>query len=159
MMRNWLIDEGIMSGLIDAGGDIAVWGRGIENRCEIMIADPFYPEYDIAILKIKREAGIATSSTFKRAWLSQQHRVFHHIIDPVTKQPSQSDLVQVTVVASDLTEAEVYAKCLLILGSEEGIGWLEERRPDLGFVAVRQDRSVVTTSSLDQYCGEWSVQN
>ncbi|HUW65811.1 MAG TPA: FAD:protein FMN transferase [Spirochaetia bacterium] len=159
MMRSWLRDDGVMSGLIDAGGDIVVWGEAGQSGWDLVIADPFYPEQNIVILKLKREAAIATSSTLKRRWTDRYNRLCHHIIDPATRQPSQSDLVQATILADDLTVAEVYAKCLLILGSEKGMAWLRERKPDLGIIGVRSDGSVVTGPSLYPYCLEWSVQN
>jgi len=158
-VRNWLMDEGVLSGLIDAGGDIAVWGTGTKTACEITIADPFHPEHDIAILELNRGAGIATSNTIRRKWAGPRQRIFHHIIDPSTGQSSRSDLVQATIVADDLTEAEVYTKCLLVLGSEKGPAWLRERRPDLGFVGVRQDGSVLTGPALGRYCRQWVVQD
>ena len=154
-MRNWLGDDGIDSGVIDAGGDIVAWGEG--DRRSLAVADPFDPERDIAVLKLRKQAAAATSSTLKRRWAGANRQVRHHIVDPVTQQPSQSDLVQVTVLADDLTVAEVYAKCLLILGSENGAAWLKNKRHGLGFLGVRSDGSVVTGPTLPGYCLEWSV--
>ena len=49
--------------------------------------------------------GVATSNTLERAWPGG-----HHLIDPRTGCPLESDLVQVTVIARALTDAEVLTK-------------------------------------------------
>jgi thiamine biosynthesis lipoprotein len=152
-MCNQLKRNGILSGAIDAGGDIVIWGEK-EKGWEVYIADPFHPEKDLLFLKVEREAGIATSSTMKRRWRDGNGTVFHHIVDPRTGQCSESDIVQVTVLAPDLTTAEVYAKCLLILGWEEGMKWMKEKRTDLGVIGVRLDDSVVVGGRLQRYCSE-----
>ncbi|RPJ38952.1 MAG: hypothetical protein EHM21_16190, partial [Chloroflexi bacterium] len=43
----------------------------------------------------------------------------HHLIDPRTQEPAETDLRSVTVIAEHAVEAEVYAKSLLIGGSGE----------------------------------------
>ncbi|WP_241191335.1 FAD:protein FMN transferase [Deinococcus psychrotolerans] len=49
--------------------------------------------------------GVATSSTLKRAWEGG-----HHLIDPRTARPLESDLIQVTVIGNCPTDAEVLTK-------------------------------------------------
>ncbi len=41
-------------------------------------------------------------------------REAHHLIDPSTGRPAESDLVRVTVVADSATEAEVLAKAAFL---------------------------------------------
>ena len=66
-----------------------------------------------------RDLGAATSGTTKRAWAGG-----HHLIDPRTGRPAQTDLSEVSVLASTATDAEIYAKVALLLGSVEGPKWL-----------------------------------
>jgi FAD:protein FMN transferase len=40
----------------------------------------------------------------------------HHLIDPRTRRPAESDLASVTVVAGDPSLAEVWSKSLFVLG-------------------------------------------
>lgn len=156
-MRGWLEDDGVKSGLIDAGGDIVCWGEAGHPGWEVAIADPFYPEQNKVTVKVKRGTAIATSSTLKRCWTDHDDRSLHHIIDPSTSQPSRSDLVQVTILADDLSVAEVYAKCVLILGSEKGMAWLKKRKPYLEFFGVRDDNSLIEGPAVGRYCSDWRV--
>lgn len=70
------------------------------------------------------DMGAATSGTTKRAWAGG-----HHLIDPRTGLPAQSDLTEVSVLASTATDAEIYAKVALLLGSRDAPKWLETRSP------------------------------
>ncbi|WP_168735590.1 FAD:protein FMN transferase [Cohnella fermenti] len=141
--------EGVRVGAIDAGGDLALWGTP-EGGWEIAIGDPFAEERELAHLRLKRSAGIATSSVMKRRWGAAGSER-HHLIDPRTMKPADTDLAQVTVLAPTLTEAEVYAKCLLLLGAEVGMAWLEARKPAFGYVAVGRDGQVFRGGALADY--------
>jgi thiamine biosynthesis lipoprotein len=70
-----------------------------------------------------RDMGAATSGTAKRMWGPG----LHHLIDPRTARPAVSDLTEVSVLAKTATDAEIYAKVALLLGSEGAGEWLEGR--------------------------------
>ncbi|AWB44483.1 FAD:protein FMN transferase [Paenibacillus sp. CAA11] len=147
-LSEMLKKEGWDSGLIDAGGDIASWSSGGGVR-EIAVAHPLKADLDIAVLKLNRSAGIATSSTQKRRWLDQTGRELHHLLDPRTGMPSKSDLIQVTVVARSLLIAEVYAKCLLILGTAGSRELLNHQLTDLGMIAVTQSGEILVHGNVE----------
>jgi thiamine biosynthesis lipoprotein len=69
-----------------------------------------------------KDAGCATSGITKRAWAGG-----HHLIDPRTGHPAQTDISEVSVLASSATDAEIYAKVALLLGSRDAPTWLEGR--------------------------------
>jgi len=71
-----------------------------------------------------KDMGAATSGTTKRAWAGG-----HHLIDPRTGLPAKSDLREVSVLASTATDAEIYAKVALLLGSRDAPVWLGARSP------------------------------
>ena len=67
----------------------------------------------------------------RRRW-RRGGRELHHLIDPATGNPAESDLLRVTVIADDAVAAEVAAKSLFLAGSE---GALAEAGA-AGFAAV-----------------------
>ena len=153
-----LMATGIRSGLIDAGGDVVLWGKEpAQGVWGIGVADPLGSGEDIAEFWIEGLSAIATSSVVKRRWRNPGQAPAHHIVDPRTGVSASSDLLQATVMARDLSISEQYAKCLLVLGSAEGIPWLEERRPDLAFVVVRVDGTIMHSDNLKEYAQEWKV--
>jgi thiamine biosynthesis lipoprotein len=142
--------------LVNAGGDIAVSGLqsgGIP--WEIGVTDPQKPEQSIRNLAVGR-CGIATSGRDFHRW--QKNGVWqHHIIDPRTNRPSRTDLLAVTVVAPDVWEAETAAKVVFILGSKEGLAWLEARPALAGFLICEDGRTISSrrlTKSLRRVHGE-----
>jgi thiamine biosynthesis lipoprotein len=95
--------------LVNAGGDIATrggtWTVGVETASEPLT------------LELSRSSALATSGRDRRRW-TRGGRELHHLIDPRTGAPAETDLVRVTVVARDAVEAEVAAKSLFMAGAE-----------------------------------------
>lgn len=142
--------DGVRTGAIGAGGDLTLWGCPPDGW-RIGIADPWRPERDAASLALRRGAGIATSSAIKRRWLAPGGSVRHHIVDPRTGDSARTDLAQATVIAPDAVMAEVYAKCTLLLGADQGPAWLERTNPRCAMIGVRYDGSIVYGGDLDMY--------
>ncbi|HEX7973892.1 MAG TPA: FAD:protein FMN transferase [Anaerolineales bacterium] len=123
--------------LVDAGGDIAISGLQSGGQpWPVGVADPFEPDRDLDVLHLGR-CGVATSGRDYRRW--QQGGAWkHHIIDPRTGRPAETDLISVTVIAPDVMEAEMAAKRALILGSRAGLAWIEAS-PTLAALLILDD--------------------
>ena len=103
--KSWIAQQAFThlrgDGFIDAGGDMMLrQSRVFAVEIERPSSGPaVYLECPPGVW------GVATSSTLKRAWPGG-----HHLIDPRTGRPLESGLVQVTVIARALTDAEVLTK-------------------------------------------------
>lgn len=153
--KGWAADRAIRliarhgPALVDVGGDIAVSGpRGDGAAWPIGVQDPCGGADPLAVLLIA-SGGVATSGRDYRRW-RQGDVERHHIIDPRTGAPAETDLLSVTVVAASVAEAEIAAKAALILGSAAGLSWLEAR-PWLAGLLVRDDGAVLHTPTLEAY--------
>jgi thiamine biosynthesis lipoprotein len=104
---------------VSAGGDMFLINlpKGATDW-EISLENPLEPSEDLAILHLQPGA-VATSSITKRQWMHNGDWQ-HHLIDPRTGRPVLTDWLSATVWAEKATEAEVYAKALLIAGSQGG---------------------------------------
>ena len=121
--------------LVDAGGDIAISGpRAGGHPWKIGVANPFQPDQDLETLKVMG-GGVATSGKDHRHW-SRNGIPQHHIIDPHTGRPAQTDLLTVSVVAPDVLQAESAAKAVLILGAEAGLAWIEAQAEFAGLLLL-----------------------
>ncbi|MHB8732245.1 MAG: FAD:protein FMN transferase [bacterium] len=123
--------------LVDAGGDISV--RGVPMGWQawpVGVTDPRNPAETLTILGLA-DCGVATSGIDVRHW-RRGGQMCHHIIDPRTGRPAETDLLSVTVVASDAKEANLHAVATMILGSDEGMRSLAAQR-GVDALAVRQD--------------------
>ena len=119
---------------VNAGGDLFAIGLPAgENAWVIALEDPRDERETLAALRIGPGA-VATSSITKRRW-QQGTRMMHHLIDPRTGLPAETNWLSVTVIAPRATTAEVFAKSLLIAGSR-GAEVLAAGRDDIAFIAV-----------------------
>lgn len=109
--------------LVNAGGDIAVSGTDASGQAwQVGIGHPDDPKRHLAIWPITG-GGIATSGRNSRQWTKDGIQQ-HHLIDPRSGQPAQSNVVSTSVLASSALKAEIAAKLVCILGSKAGMKWL-----------------------------------
>jgi FAD:protein FMN transferase len=113
----------IRPALVNAGGDLSV--LGLPPVAEHWpVAVPGQKQYWTIPL---HHGAIATSGIAHRHW-QQGNILRHHILDPRTGLPAESDLWSVTVVADRCEQAEVAAKVAFILGSKNGAEFLHKHR-------------------------------
>jgi thiamine biosynthesis lipoprotein len=132
--KGWLADRALSmtpgrSALVDGDGDVAVrvapgdtWAVGI--------GDPREPGTLLGALVLgatddgSRTWGIATSGTSVHRWAHAGGDA-HHLIDPRTRRPADTDVVQASVLAGSAREAEVLAKTAVIAGTDRAFGLLD----------------------------------
>lgn len=135
--------------LVDAGGDIRTVGcPRDEPAWRVGVASPVEPDRDIAVLQLA-DVACATSTTARRHW-QRAGRRYHHLVDPRTNRPAESDLVSVTVVAPSAAEAEVHAKVALLLGREAAGAYLAAR-PALAAILVTTDGQALMTATMERW--------
>ena len=137
--KGWIADRALAllkswpSAVVDADGDLAV--RCSPGKCwEIAIEDPRTLGSNLAVLRltappggIHTSWGVATSGTSIHRW-NVAGGASHHLIDPRTGRPAETDVVQATVIAESALRAEALAKAAVIAGSVEGFALLERAR-------------------------------
>ncbi len=131
---------------VDAGGDAVLRGAlPGQSGWMVEIEDPRDAAQTLGTIVV-RDQAVATSATNRRQW-RRGTRTMHHLIDPRTGAPSQSDLVQVTVLAPTAEIADVMAKVAFVLGSEQAPRELEQR--GLSAVLVLQTGAIRTVGAVE----------
>ncbi|MCL4559624.1 MAG: FAD:protein FMN transferase [Chloroflexi bacterium] len=135
--------------VVNAGGDMFMVGTpSQEDRWGIALEDPRDPANTLAVLRVD-DGAVATSSITKRRWL-QGDQPRHHLIDPRSGRPVETDWLSVTVIASHATTAEVFAKALLIAGSHEAVTF--PLPVDVAaFIGVREDGTLWGSKIIKEY--------
>jgi len=135
--------------LINAAGDIAISGpRADGSEWEIGIADPFHKGDELETLFLNG-CGVATSGKDRRRW-TRGGSVRHHIIDPSTNQPAETDLFTVTVIAPNVMQAEAAAKAAFILGSRLGLEWIEAH-PEFAALLILDNGNLLYSQKMEEY--------
>ena len=141
---------------VSAGGDILFIGRPLDGtEWDVYLEDPRSPTQTLAQLHIPSGA-VATSSITKRTW-RQGQLVRHHLIDPRTGEPADTDWLSVTVITSSIIDAEVYAKAILIGGEREASRLLDAGQ-QLTFIAVDRDGNVCGSPDYKEYMYEFTAE-
>ena len=104
------LGAGLPWALVNAGGDLRLVGEA--PVIDVAVEDPDDRGAELGRLSI-REGGLATSSIRSRSWGPG----LHHVIDPRTGAPAETDLLQVTVTAPTCAEAEIRATAAILGGS------------------------------------------
>jgi thiamine biosynthesis lipoprotein len=132
--KGWIADRALAllaaypAALVDADGDVAL-RLAPDIAWQVAIADPRVQGTDLAALRVPmrqraRRLGVATSGTSVHRW-PHDDGARHHLIDPWTGRPADTDLRQVTVVAESALAAEALAKAAVIIGASDAPDLLE----------------------------------
>lgn len=136
--------------LVDAGGDVTA-GAAPHGwpGWPVAVAAPWTeeaPEQANLLTLWLAESSLATSGIDYRRW-QVDGRTAHHLIDPRTGQPAQTDILTVTVWAEQATTAEAWATAVLVQGSLSGWQALHQQ-PNLAGVIITQNEHLLITESL-----------
>jgi len=134
--------------LVNAGGDIAISAFADGSEWQVGVNNPFERGTDFESLYIK-SGGVATSGIDRRRWL-QGDRLRHHIIDPRTGEPVETNLLTVTIVAPDVMEAEAAAKAVMIMGADDGLAWVESN-PHLAGILMVENGHALYSKKMQEY--------
>ncbi len=136
----------LRGGLVDLGGDIAVWGDSPDGgRWRVGIADPREPGASLGVLRIAA-GGVATSGRDQRRFGLRNE--LHHLIDPTTGVPARGGPLAVTVVAADAAAAEAHATALAVTAARAARAYVAER-PGLGALVVPETGEPVLAGGLE----------
>ena len=115
-------EAGLLAGILDAGGNICVVGKPVNEReyWNIGIQSPRskpLEEQDVYDVVAIRDSAVVTSGNYQRFY-ELDGVLYHHIIDPVTLLPA-SRVAAVSIIHPDATTADILSTAAFILPQEE----------------------------------------
>ncbi len=133
---------GVNKAVVNFGGNVCVLGDS-----KVGIQNPFGGE---PIQTVTLSQGFVSTAGIYERGIEVDGTWYHHIIDPRTGSPAETDVVSATVVTSDATAgsmADIVSTTCVVLGKEKAMEFLDglwEQDPRLSQVIfVLQDQSVV----------------
>lgn len=132
--------------IINLGGTVSSIG---EHR-NIGIRNPFIPinqsgkDEFFAIIN-SRDENIVTSGSYEQYYKINE-KIYHHILDPKTGYPTETELVSVTLVGNNGAELDALATGSFILGLEKSFRLIKKRK--LNAIFVLNDGKIYITDGL-----------
>lgn len=143
-LREQLMDSdrfGLQGMVANLGGNIVVGGsKPGFDVWRIGVKDPRDPSRNVAVVPVA-QGSVVTSGTYERSF----HRdgvLYHHVLDPATGWPVDTDLASATLVCERSIDAEGYSTTVLALGRERGAAFARERPEVAHACLVARDGSV-----------------
>ncbi len=134
--KGWIADElrkqimdagrfGLQGMVANLGGNIVVGGsKPGSDVWRIGVKDPRDPSRNVAVVPV-RQGSVVTSGTYERSF-ERDGVLYHHVLDPGTGWPVDTDLASATLVCLRSLDAEGYSTTVLALGKAEGARFVRE---------------------------------
>ncbi len=139
---------GVRKAIVDLGGNLGVGWMGTRmldsTVATIYIRHPRREGRYFGTFKVGN-AGISTSGDYQRYFIEDGVR-YHHILNPRTGMPAR-DLVSVTIVASNATDADALSTLIFVLGRERGMDLLRQTNGVEGLLIFEQGDSLAFTGT------------
>jgi len=135
-LAKYLNALGVHNYWLSLGGDIIARGRDVDYKpWAIGLGSAADPTEVLAEVSNEggRQLAVATSGTASRRG-ERQGVSWHHLIDPRTAKPAKTDIVSASVVGLDCVTADIYAKCLVILGTAHMNEFIKEHLIEAAYV-------------------------
>ena len=139
-------DAGIEYGIITIGGNVRTVGTKPSGEdFTVGIQDPESENY-FAVINTG-EGSVITSGAYQRNF-TENGKTYHHIIDPRTGYPSDSDAVSVTIIGKDGAVCDALSTAVFIGGSEYAYS-LREKYDEFEYVILTKDNKVIASKNLE----------
>lgn len=123
-----LSDErfGLSGAVANLGGNVVVGGsKPGADAWRVGVKDPRDPSRNVAVIPVAA-GSVVTSGTYERSF-ERDGMLCHHVLDPRTGWPVDTDLAGATLVCSRSIDAEGYSTTVLALGKKKGARFVNER--------------------------------
>lgn len=120
-IKEYLISEGVNSGIINLGGNVLCIGKKENGESfKVGIQKPFSERGEVlGVLEIC-DKSVVSSGIYER-FFKKDNKVYHHIINPKNGKPFENDLVQVTIISDDSMDGDALSTIALSFGEKEGM--------------------------------------
>lgn len=133
--------------VISLGGNIVLCGENTQKGSwTVGVKNPADTSSVLCTFKHGGDVSIVTSGAYERSF-QKNGETYHHIIDPKTGEPAESDLLSVTVIGADGTLCDAFSTALFVMGKEKAVKFANEHN-DFEYIFVTQDKEIIATDGV-----------
>ena len=140
-----------MGAIISLGGNTYVVGdkpNGSLNT--IGVQDPFAITGSLEGVLMCKNISAVTSGTYERGFEGNDGKWYHHILDPQTGLPAETDLVSATLLMTSSMSADALATAFIVVGSERALAMAAEMGVDAVFI-TKDGQTLTTEGFVEKY--------
>ncbi len=140
------LQNNVSAGLLSIGGNIMVTGKKPNGSDFVIgIRDPRgAPNEVLGKVRLTDEV-LSTSGDYERVFEVDGKR-YHHILDPATASPAETDLMSVTAICEDGMYADFLSTWLFLLGRDAVLSRMDAI--DAGIIAVDKKYNVYVSPNI-----------
>ena len=155
-MADLLLDADVDHGCVNMGGNVLAWGTKEDGSpWRVGVKDPENTASLCGVLSLE-SAYAVTSGGYER-FFEEEGKIYHHIIDPATGAPAESDLRSVTIVmdwkpeklngkSGNGTICDALSTALFVMGEEKAVEFWRSGAYDFEMILVTADGRLLATS-------------
>jgi len=143
--------------MIEIGGEVYAAGQTIEGKqWKIGISTPHVEtrlKNEVYKILHLSDVALATSGNYQ-SYFEYENEVYSHILDPRTGRPVPASIVSVSVIGPNCAVADAAATAVTVLGSEDGLAWIESQADLEALMITRTDTQALKetmSSGFKQY--------
>ena len=119
-----LSERGVQTFIVNLGGNVVSHGvKPNGAKWKIGVQDPKRKDGILGAIQLGNASAV-TSGVYERCF-ERDGTLYHHILDPRTGMPVETDAAGVTVVADASLDAEGFSTTLVALGIKEGAAFVD----------------------------------
>ncbi|MFH4964946.1 FAD:protein FMN transferase [Gaetbulibacter sp. M235] len=154
VISEFLEQQNIENYIVEIGGEIRTKGINIEKNKPWKVGVEM-PHFDgtqsiIRAISVTDEA-MATSGTYRKFKIDANGNRYSHIIDTKTGYPSKTNLLSISVMASNCMTADAYATAFKAMGIEKVKAFLENHKELKVFLIFENDKNELETMGLNGF--------
>lgn len=141
-----LIEKGVVSGIINASGDMNTWGLQPDGKeWKVAITNPMNKNKAFALMPVSNSA-VVTSGNYEK-YVTFNDKRFSHIIDPRTGYPT-TGIISVTVFAPKAEIADALATSIFVMGIEVGLNRVNQL-PKIECIIIDDKGAIHTSNNIE----------
>ena len=147
-LKEFLVEQGVQSGIIDLGGNILTIGENptFHRPWRIGIQNPALDRGEhVAVVEVS-DASVVTSGIYERQ-LVVDGKTYHHIFDRTTGYPMETELASITIVAEKSVDCEIWTTRLFGQNPYDIIEEIEQQ-PGLEAFVITKNQKMMYTSGI-----------
>ena len=139
-VKEFLLSKGITSAIINLGGNILLVGEKPDGAAfNVGIQKPFENRDSVVVaISELKDCSMVSSGIYERYFYDTSGTFYHHILNPATGYPCDTDLLQVTIISPDSATGDALSTACFALGLEKGMALIHSL-PDIYAVFITSD--------------------